>query len=507
MKYIFPILLLCCFQSLHAQINLTWEKEIGGGEDDWGYGLCLSADGQYVFTAVTSSYDEEVTDSIGGTDIWLGKMDTDSAMVWSHSYGGTLNDRGNDVCLSADDGFVITGFTESNDVDITSNNGSKDLFVIKTDANGELEWSKAFGGTSDEIGNSVLALSNGNTIVVGSAFSSDGDINNNAGFSDFWILHLDTNGNLLWEKTYGGSSEDRAKKIIQTQDGNFAILGTSFSSDGDISNNLGGVDFWLIKIDQNGDLLWEKSFGGSSADQGSDLIEISSGELIITGEVLSNNGDVIGNHGFTDAWVAKLDSNGNLLWQNSLGGTMVDYFLAITEADDGGFIATGNTFSDNGDVSNNLGESDIWIVKLSNNGILEWEKTIGYDLNEIGNAILSVGEEIIILGGIQVDHLRHGNSDAYIAKLRAPFTSVTNIKDYPSLIVYPNPSKDFIWISHETPILSYQLFNIIGQKIQQGNIQSTEIKINVQHLPKGEYVLLVSMNEGQEVSIPILITE
>lgn len=493
---------------MHSQITLTWEREIGGGEDDWGYGLCLSDDNQYVFTAVTSSYDEEVTDSIGATDIWLGKMDTDSTMVWSHTYGGTSNDRGNDVCLAVDGGFILTGFTESNDVHITSNNGSKDLIAIKTDSNGELEWAKTFGGTSDEIGNSVLALSDGSSIVVGSAFSSDGDISYNAGFSDFWILKLDSDGNLLWEKTYGGSGEDRAKKVIQTQDGNFAILGTAFSTDGDISNPLGGVDFWLIKIDGNGNLLWEKSFGGSSADQGSDLIETTSGELIITGEVLSNNGNVSGNHGFTDAWVAKLDSNGNLLWQNALGGTMVDYFLAITETDDGGFIATGNTFSDNGDVSNNLGESDIWIVKLNNNGILEWEQTIGYDLNEIGNAILDIGEEIIILGGIQVDHLRHGNSDAYIAKLRAPLTSsISHINNYPSLKAYPNPSKDFIHLSHEKAIHSYQLFDIVGKRVKRGSIQDTTASIGIRHLPEGEYFLLVTMDEGKQVSIPILVAE
>lgn len=501
-NYLFLLLFFQC-TLLHSQVNLIWEKEIGGGEDDWGYGLCFSDDDMYVFTGVTASYDEEVTDSIGGTDIWIGKMSPDSILIWSHTYGGTSNDRGNDIQRLPDGGFAITGFTESTDFDFPINNGSKDLFVIRTDALGEIVWSKSFGGTSDEIGNSIVPLSNGNILVAGTAFSSDGDVGNNQGFSDFWLINLDANGNIIWEKTYGGSGEDRAKKIIQSQDGNFVILGTSFSDDGDVSNNLGGVDFWLIKIDPNGNLLWEKNYGGSSADQGADVIETFDGDLIITGEVLSNNGDVIGNHGFTDAWIAKLDSSGNLLWQNSLGGTMVDYFLAIQEADDGGYIATGNTFSDNGDVSVNLGASDVWVVKLSSNGVLEWERTIGYDLNEIGNAILLNGEEIIIWGGIQVDHLRHGNSDAYIFKLRAPLTSITSIHQNMDLEVFPNPSTDIINITNDTPMTSYQLFDVQGKLILSKRIHNPRIEVKISSIPLGEYFLIVDLENGNRVSIPI----
>lgn len=507
MKMIATILFLLQGVFLFSQTNFIWEKEIGGGEDDWGYGLCLSDDGMYVFTGVTSSYDEEVPDSIGGTDVWVAKMSPDSTMIWSFTYGGTLNDRGNDIQASPDGGFILTGFSESNDVHITSNNGSKDLFVIKIDATGHLVWSKSFGGSSDEIGNSVLPLPNGETLVAGTAFSSDGDINNNQGFSDYWIIKLDNNGDIIWEKTYGGSGEDRAKKIIQSQDGNFVILGTSFSDDGDISNNLGGVDFWLIKIQDNGNLVWEKNFGGSSADQGSDLIETESGELIITGEVLSNNGDVIGNHGLTDAWVAKLSSNGNLIWQNSLGGNKVDYFLSIKEVDDGGYIATGNTFSDNGDVSINLGASDVWVVKLDINGNLEWEKTIGYDLNEIGNALITVGEEIIIVGGIQVDHLRHGNSDLYIFKLSAPLTSIIPIQNNMSLKVYPNPTKDYIQLSNDSEISSYRLVDIQGRLITSQLNFSNQLEIDIRSIANGEYFLIVSLESGIDISVPIIIAK
>ncbi len=506
MKSFIPYLLLCITSCCLGQANILWEKEIGGGEDDWGYGLCLSDDGMYVFAGVTASYDEEVPDSIGGTDIWVGKMSPDSTLIWSYTYGGTSNDRANDIQKSFDGGYYFTGFTESIDVDITNNNGSKDLVISKLYPDGTIEWLQSFGGTSDEIGNTVIPLDDGGVIVAGTAFSDDGDVTNHIGSADFWVIRLDADGNIIWDNCFGGNMEDRARKIIKTQDGNFVILGTAFSQDGNVSNPLGGVDFWLIKINIDGQLIWERSLGGSSADQGSDLIETSDGNLIITGEVLSNNGDVDGNHGLTDAWVAKLDTNGNLIWQNALGGTMVDYFLSIKEADDGGFVATGNTFSDNGDVSINLGASDVWLVKLDANGNLLWEQSIGYDLNEIGNEILSVGEDIIIFGGIQVDHLRHGNSDAYIVKLRAPLNSIIPIHDALQLRVFPNPSSEWIHLSHDDIILDFQLFHSNGQLVKTYSIRQNQFSLNIQGVPLGEYFGIATLGNGQQVSIPIIIT-
>ncbi len=505
MRYFIITTLCFIFSYTHSQTTLIWEKEIGGGEDDWGYSLCKSDEG-FVFTGVTSSYDEEVTDSLGGTDIWLGHISTDSTMIWSHTFGGTDNDRGNAVCRTPDGGYILTGFSSSNDIDVSGSNGNKDLVVIKTNANGEKEWSRLYGGASDDLGNSIIANPDGTYMVAGTTFSANGDISNNLGIADYWILKLDAVGNLIWEKTYAGSGEDRAKKIIPTQDGNFLILGTSFSDDMDVTDHWGGVDFWLLKINGNGQTIWSKSLGGTSADQGFDVLETSWGEIIVVGEVLSNDGHVVGNHGLTDAWIAKLSSNGDLIWQNTLGGSMVDYFLAVKEADDGSFIATGNTFSDNGDVSQNLGASDIWLVKISSNGILEWEVSLGYDLNEIGNDLVVYDNRIALIGGIQVDHLsRHGNSDVYIMLLRSPLTSVIPIQQGMSIKVYPNPSFDDIRIQHEKRILKYSIFNSQGQVVKTGYPNEKETEIPIQKIRIGNYFLHIISEDKTEYSIPITI--
>ncbi len=507
MKYLLPIYLIFSAFDLFSQATLLWEKEVGGGEDDWGYSICLSDEGNYVFTGITSSYDEEVTDSLGGTDVWLAQMSQDSTMVWSHTFGGTKDERANSVCLAPDGGFALTGFTASGDVNFSENKGAKDIFIFKTNSQGELQWSKTYGGSSDDIGNSIIPSTDGGFLIAGSTFSSDGDVSSNHGSSDYWIIRIDGNGNLLWEKTYAGSAEDRAQEIVQTQDGNYVIIGTSFSGDGDVSDPLGSVDFWLIKINANGDLLWEKSLGGSSADQGYDLIETSDGSLLLVGEVLSNNGDVEGNHGLTDAWMVKLSSDGNIIWQNALGGSKVDYFLAVQEAADGTFIATGNTFSSDGDVSQNIGSSDIWLVKVDVDGNLIWEMSIGYDLNEIGNDLALQGEEIIIVGGIQVDHFKHGNSDVYIAKLESPLTSVTQIQAGTEIKVYPNPSHESITIQSEQKIESYSLFDVQGKLLRSLKTKDSLFAIPIFDLPNGNYFLLLEMESGEEFSTTIMIAK
>ncbi len=506
MKF-FIFILSIFFSTYSFSQTIVWEKEIGGGEDDWGYSICFSHDQQLVFTGVTLSYDEEVLDSLGGTDIWLAKMSTDSTMLWSKSLGGTQDDRGNAVSLTSDNGFIVTGFSFSNDINVANNHGGKDVVLIKTDEDGNLEWSKLFGGSSDDIGNSVIQSSDGGYMLAGTTFSTNGDISFNHGSSDFWIIKTNEQGDLLWEKTYAGSGEDRANEIIETQDGNFIIIGTSFSTDGDVSNNLGGVDFWIIKINTDGELLWEKNLGGSSADQAYDVIETSSGEILIVGEVLSNDVNVTNNHGQTDAWMTKLSANGDIIWQRALGGTKVDYFLSVTEGEDGHYLATGNTFSSNGNVSTNLGASDIWLIKMAPDGHLVWEVSLGYDLNEIGNDIITNNENIYIIGGIQVDHLsRHGNSDVYIMKLFSPFTSsVIPIHSNMNIKFYPNPAIETIRLESKEKMLEYSIFDVQGKKVMYNTLHSNQFEIPIQNLAKGQYYLYLKSANDKEFSAPIFI--
>ena len=176
--------------------------------------------------------------------------------------------------------------------------------------------------------------------------------------------------------------------VRQTTDGGYIIAGMSNSTNGDVSGNHGNPDYWLVKLDTNGNLQWQKSYGGSAADAASSVRQTSDGGYIIAGQSESNDGDVSGNHGYIDYWIVKTDSNGNLQWQKSFGGSGEDSAYYIEQSNDSGYIIVGSTESYNGDVTGfHGGYEDYWIVKTDNNGILQWEKCLGGSDSDIASSI------------------------------------------------------------------------------------------------------------------------
>ncbi|MCD6097265.1 T9SS type A sorting domain-containing protein [bacterium] len=170
---------------------------------------------------------------------------------------------------------------------------------------------------------------------------------------------------IQWQKCLGGSGYDYAYSIQQTDDGGFIVAGYSNSNDGDVSGNHGERDYWVVKLNSAGDLVWQKSLGGSSWDEAWSIQQTSDGGFIVAGYSESNDGDVSGHHGGYDYWVVKLDSAGDIVWQKCLGGSYWDYAYSIQQTFDGGYIVAGESRSNNGDVSGNHGWGDYWVVKLS----------------------------------------------------------------------------------------------------------------------------------------------
>jgi hypothetical protein len=186
----------------------------------------------------------------------------------------------------------------------------------------------------------------------------------NHGALDFWIVKLDEDGNLGWQKSLGGGSDDGAAFAQQTTDGGYIAAGYSNSNNGNVSGNHGGGDYWLVKLDANGGITWKKCFGGTVLDYGTSVQQISGG-YIMAGYSSSVNGDVTGNHGSSDYWLVRVDNNGVLLWQKSLGGSGQETASCVQQTADGGYVVTGSANSTNGDVSGNHGLEDFWVVKLS----------------------------------------------------------------------------------------------------------------------------------------------
>jgi hypothetical protein len=291
---------------------------------------------------------------------------------WENNFGGADTEFANDIEQTEDGGYVVAGESESSDSDVGGNNGEEDYWIVKLDETGQLEWENNLGGSGRDEAKDIEQTEGGGFVVAGYTSSNDGDVSGNKGNDDYWIVKLDETGKLEWENSLGGSDQDRARSIEQTADGGLVVFGQSSSNDGDVGGNNGGFDYWVVKLASNGQLEWENNLGGSAWDMAKDIEQTADGGFIVAGDSESSNGDVGGNKGKEDYWIVKLNEIGQLEWEKNLGGSDRDFAQDVEQTEDGGFVVAGFSQSTDGNVSSNKGIEDYWIMKLDKKGKLEW---------------------------------------------------------------------------------------------------------------------------------------
>ncbi len=311
--------------------NCDWQKTFGGSADDYGYSVQQTSDGGYIITGWTSSFGS------GDYDVYLIKTEPNGNEKWQKTFGGSQKDRGYSVKQTNDGGYIIVGRTESYGA------GILDVYLIKTDPNGDSQWQKTFGGSSWDEGSSVQQTTDGGYIIAGLTMSFG------AGNVDFYLIKTDPNGDKKWQKTFGGNNRDWGESVQQTTDGGYIISGFTQSY------GAGGCDVYLIKTDPNGNLQWQKTFGGSDDEQGYSIRQTSDGGFIIAGFKGIFDGDV---------YLVKTDPNGNMQWQKTLGGSHNDRAYSVQQTTDNGYIITGFTHS------YGAGRSDVYFIKLCPDGTL-----------------------------------------------------------------------------------------------------------------------------------------
>lgn len=328
------------------------------------------------------------------------------AIQWQKSIGGSGAEYANKIIQTSDGGYFVAGYSESNDGDFSANKGNSDFAVARLNSSGSIIWQKLYGGSEDDEINDFVLTSDGGLVLVGSTNSYDGDVTGNHGsYSyDFWIVKIDTSGNIIWKYAYGGTNDDEANAVALNGDGSIIVMGSAYSDDGDLSENNGERDYWIIKLNSSGVLQWQKALGGSDTEEGYDIVPTQDGGYIGCGRSSSNDGDVTGNHGGADCWIVKLDASGNLEWQKSFGGTETEEANSILRNNDGSFTFLGYSCSNDGDVSGQhnpgSGNDDFWVVKINSTGTLIWQKCLGGNLTEQAEEIVPTSDGGYLLGGL-----------------------------------------------------------------------------------------------------------
>ena len=408
--------------------KIEFIKTFGGSKNDSFQSIINSTDGGYAILGFTQSNDDDITDKTDESfDYLLLKFSSDDTLQWSKTFGGSEDDRGAEVIATNDGGFAILGYSKSSDGNVYENNGDQDFWIVKISANGDISWQKSFGFSGADTGYAITETNDNGFLLTGvldvSASGGQGNksVQKHAG-GDVWVIKLDESGNKQWQNYYGGTFTDTPFGVTKTNDNGFLICASSDSNDFNISNNKGQYDFWIFKIDANGTLFWEKNFGGSEIEEPRDICKTNDGNFMIVGDTRSNDKDVFKNNGAADLWVVKINTDGNLLWEKTFGGSSFDAGRAIFPSLNGGFIIAGNSRSENANF-NNLGQNDGWILKIDDAGNQIWQQFYGGSENDFLNDIIEMPDNSIIAIGESYSNnglipVNKGFSDGLLIKLK-----------------------------------------------------------------------------------------
>ena len=503
MKYT-SLLLLLLSVTLSAQPTLEWSRTFGGSNYDLAYTICEMPAGGFVLAGVTSSTDGDVFGNHGGADFWIIKLSASGALQWKKLYGGSVNDSPYALSPTNDGGVIVAGYSSSNDGDVSGNHGETDGWVIKLNQNGALEWQKSIGGSQRDYFESVMQTPDNGFVLAGHTKSSDGDLSFNHGDIDFWVVKLTELGTLQWSKSFGGSGQELARSITVTADGGYMVVGETLSTDGDITEQQGSSDFWIVKLSESGALEWQKTYGGHHGDRANGVKQTFDGGYIIIGSTGSvNSGDVYGNadKGSNDFWVVKIDNSGELEWQVPLGGTEPEWGESVIQLPDSSYVVAGAAQSSDGDISDTYIGQDMWALSLRPNGEIMWQKAIGGSGTDDCYSVISTSDGGLALAGFAWStdgdlsgQLNRGKSDIWAVKLAPETVSATADPLANGLSFYPNPAKD--WVSINASGVA-TLRDMSGRLLHTSVLPPGGL-LDIRALPAGTYQVEVQAAGGRE---------
>lgn len=488
---------------------------MGGSGSDKLWSIVQTNDGGFFVGGDSDSNisGDKNENSRGGDDYWVIKLDSDGNMIWQKTYGGNEDERLWDVQQTMDGGFILGGYSRSRISGDKNENsqGGDDYWIIKLNSIGDIMWQNTIGGSGDDRIKKIVETNDGGYLLGGDSTSSiSGDRTvSRFGSRDIWLVKLDSSGEIVWQHSFGHGNDQTITGLAKTNDGGFIISSTVF-----------GITaihdaFWVLKISASGNYIWDKIIQGDNSDWFPKISATLDGGYIMAG---ASDSDAFGDksensQGSFDYWVVKLDENGNVIWENTIGGSEPEQADSIIQCIDGGYFVSGYSSSNiSGDKTENSMGGDYWVLKLNNVGIIEWQNTIGGENADVrGRAIQTDDGSFLIAGysdsnisGDKTENSR-GSWDFWIVKHAQTLGLEENsLKN--QITLYPNPAENILHLNtQDKTINQVNIYTMTGSKVLQLEVDTVSPTVDVSGLAAGVYY--VQLYSGKNVALKKFVKE
>ncbi len=502
--------------------DILWEKSYGGIQSEYLFDAQPTADYGFILagSSLSGKTGNKKQENVKDLDYWIWKMDEKGDMDWQKNFGGTRADFLQSIENTTDGGFILAGTSNSmKGADKKEDNfGMEDFWIIKLNAKGDEEWQKTIGGTGRDVLTAIRQTKDGGYIIGGSSESIISGLKTESSYGslDYWIVKLDSTGNIEWQKTFGGQFMDQLESILPTKDEGYIIGGwsNSFKSGNKREDAFGEGDYWILKLDRNGETEWERAFGGEDDDHLYTIIELQEGGYLAGGDSRSGtSGNKKKSNGRgTDFWLVKITETGESDWQETYDFGKTDVLTSITENEDGTLLLGGNAKTENTGLTrtDKKGIDDYIALKIASDGEEKWRQTVGSAGEDNLKKLVETRDGGYLLAGTtngKVSRDRNsgqGRRDFWVVKLRDK-DKEDEKERYVGLEAFPNPTETFtnIIVNHDFENGNASVYDISGKQIQSFEIKSRTVPIDLQGLPVGVYIVTVKTNVSTE-SVKIL---
>lgn len=505
---------------LHAQ-DILWEKSYGGKHSDYLFDAQPTPDYGFILagSSLSKKTGNKTDDGNGDLDYYIWKMDEKGNLDWQKSFGGSGADLLQSIRLTKDGGFILAGTSDSQKGvhKKDSCRGHEDFWIIKLNAKGAEQWQRTIGGSGQELLQSIIPTSDGGYIVGGSSSSNKsgklhnglddlfGKKENSYGGLDYFVVKLDNKGEIEWQKSYGGQYADELRSIVQARDGGFLLGGSSNSPDSGNKNekSYGESDYWILKLDQKGEVEWQKTYGGAGDDQLQSVLQSKDGNYLLAGSSSSGTGGNknASNGKGSDFWLIKIDPIGEILWQETYDIGKADLLTTIQENADGSLLLGGHAQTEVSDSKkkDREGINDYVLIKTNDKGEEQWTQTVGSGGEDILRKAIETRDGGYLLAGTSTGtasrdrNSGQGRNDFWVVKLKDK--KKKEEKKNP-IEAYPNPTLHYsnVIVGYEFDKGTATVYDLMGRQLQQFEITDRTIPVDLGSMPEGIYIVEIRTN-------------